>query len=607
MGAKLGKGSLFAIGVTLVWALSAIASISLRDDGGAVLLMWLPSAVAVCALYIARPGERFGVLLALALGNLILNYWFGVGFVDSLGYVVANLAEPCLIVAIAHWVIGRRKLEALRLRDMVLLFLGVVLGSVSSAVIALPFRPHQDVVQFVWWILATTLGTTIGAPIMLYLHDWLLRRREAGVLAGEKLPIWFGISMLTLFLLSWLVLGYGFVSLSAVVVFALVLIVTRYGQIGASTGIFMFGLAGTVRSIGGHTPAAYLRFEPFEAGINLQLLMLLMMASSLPLAALLLDHNRLALRLKARNARMRENLLMLNMAEEVSRIGRWRYDPRTGEQDWSRQMFLINGLDPTLGRDPGDLTSMLPDGGAELFGQLAHHAKDRARYSFEYRICSPVGDERILKMYATNEFTETGELACMFGVVMDVSEHHQRQEALDKERTRAMRLAAEAQYLAHTDPLTGLANRRRTITQLQKCIRRSEQDGRPTALILFDIDHFKRVNDTRGHQIGDDVLVRIADIARAQARASDVVGRMGGEEFVWVLPGAGQDEVQAAAERLRQAIELESAEGGLPPVTASVGYALWRVGDDANHLLARVDAALYEAKDAGRNKVKQAA
>ncbi|HTN15084.1 MAG TPA: sensor domain-containing diguanylate cyclase, partial [Sphingomonadaceae bacterium] len=325
------------------------------------------------------------------------------------------------------------------------------------------------------------------------------------------------------------------------------------------------------------------------------------------LAALLLDHDRLALRLKARNARMRENLLMLNMAEEVARIGRWRYDPRTGEQDWSRQMFLINGLDPTLGRDPGDLTMMLPDGGAELFGQLAHHAKDRARYSFEYRIRPPMGDERILKMYATNEFTDSGELACMFGVVMDVSEHHQRQEALDKERTRAMRLAAEAQYLAHTDPLTGLANRRRTIAQLQKCIRRSEQDGRPTALILFDIDHFKRVNDTSGHQMGDDVLVRIADIARAQAGASDVIGRMGGEEFVWVMPGAGQDEVQAAAERLRQAIECESAEGGLPPVTASVGYALWRDGDDANNLLARVDAALYEAKDAGRNKVKQAA
>ncbi|HTN14024.1 MAG TPA: hypothetical protein VL094_04385, partial [Sphingomonadaceae bacterium] len=281
MGVKLAKGSLFAIGVTLVWAVSAVASISLRDEGGAVLLMWLPSAVAVCALYVAKPGERLAVILALALGNVLLNFWLDIGPVDSLGYVVANLAEPVLIVAIAHRVIGRRKLEALRLSDMMLLFMGVLLGSVSSAVIALPFRPHQDLVQFVWWILATTLGTTIGAPVMLSLHDWLRRRRENEAPASEKLPVWFGISMLTMFLLSWLILGFSLVSLGAVVVFALVLVVTRYGQMGASTGILMFGLAGTLRSVGGHTPAAYLDFAPFEAGINLQLLMLLMMASSL--------------------------------------------------------------------------------------------------------------------------------------------------------------------------------------------------------------------------------------------------------------------------------------------------------------------------------------
>ncbi|WP_336978128.1 diguanylate cyclase domain-containing protein [Altererythrobacter fulvus] len=608
MDSKIVKDGLFAAGVALVWLASAMASVSLRDAGGAVLLLWLPSALAVSALYVAKRGQRLPVIAALAVGNLVFNAWVGVGFGDSLGYLVANLVEPVVIVTIAHFVIGRRKLEALRLRDMTLLFLGVVLGSLASGIIALPFRPHQDSVQFIWWILTTTLGTTVGAPILLYLHDWLRRRREGERSAAERRPVWLIISMITLFALSWMALGFSHVSLIAVVVSALVLIVTRYGQIGASLGTFVFGLAGTLRSIGGHTPSAsYLEFTPFEAGIILQLVMLLMMATSLPLAALLLDNDRLALRLKARNARMRENLLMLNMAEEVGRIGRWRYDPRTGEQDWSRQMYLINGLDPTLGRDPGDLTAMLPDGGAELFGQLAHHAKDRARYSFEYRIRPPTGDERILKMYATNEFTESGQLACMFGVVMDVTEHHQRQEALDKERTRAMRLAAEAQYLAHTDPLTGLANRRRTITQLQKCIRRSEQDGRPTALILFDIDHFKRVNDTSGHQTGDDVLVRIADIARAQARASDLIGRMGGEEFVWLLPGAGQEEAQAAAERLRHAIEQESAEGGLPQVTASVGYALWREGDDANNLLARVDAALYEAKEAGRNTVQRAA
>jgi diguanylate cyclase (GGDEF)-like protein len=210
-------------------------------------------------------------------------------------------------------------------------------------------------------------------------------------------------------------------------------------------------------------------------------------------------------------------------------------------------------------------------------------------------------------MYATNEFTADGELATTFGVVMDVTEHRQRQEALDNERTRAMRLAAEAQYLAHTDSLTGLANRRRAITQLDKCIRRCQQGERPLGVISFDIDHFKRVNDTEGHQKGDDVLVRVAEIARDRARASDLVGRMGGEEFIWLLPDAGLEETSKAAERLRQMIELESCKGGLPRVTASVGYAMWRPGDDANALLGRVDSALYAAKAAGRNTVEMAA
>jgi diguanylate cyclase (GGDEF)-like protein len=250
---------------------------------------------------------------------------------------------------------------------------------------------------------------------------------------------------------------------------------------------------------------------------------------------------------------------------------------------------------------------MLPDGGEELFGQLARHATDKGSYSFEYRVRTPQGEQRILKMQARNEFDETGKLACMFGVVIDVTDHHRREEQLDKERTRAMRLAAEAQHLAQTDALTGLANRRRTIDQLEKCIVQCNGKSHSLAVITFDIDHFKSVNDRFGHQAGDEVLMRVAQIARNEARASDLIGRMGGEEFLWLLPRAGEPVARAAAMRLCQAIEQNSGEGALPPVTASIGYALWQDGDDASALLGRADAALYLAKQTGRNKVQRAA
>lgn len=603
MGSR--RNLVFAASVAVAWAASLVLSTMLRDMAGAVLLLWPPSAIAVAALFVS-PRRQWPTLLAgLAIASIAVSAWRSPDFSHAMGYLAASLIEPVMIAGLARRILSRRRLESLHLNDMVKLFLIVVAGSVTGMLISLPFRSVESLAEFNWWVLSAMLGTTIGAPILIYLHGRFASRHIKR--DNYRISLGFVIAMATMFLLSWVVLDFELVSLTGIPLALLVFIASQYGQIGASFGTLMFGLAGTLHSIGGRSPAAYLSFPPFEAGIALQMMMILMMATALPLAALLLEHDRLALRLKARNARMRENLLMLNMAEEVARIGRWRYNPRTGAQDWSRQMFLINGLTPGSSRDPGDLKTLLPDGGAELFGTLAHHAKDRAPYSFEYRIKTPRGDERRLKMYATNEFAENGELAHMFAVVVDVTEHHQRQEALDKERTRAMRLAADAQYLAHTDPLTGLANRRRTITQFEKCVARCQQDGRPLAVISFDIDHFKRINDTNGHQTGDDVLVRIADIARGQARASDLIGRMGGEEFVWMLPGAGPEEASAAAERLREAIEQESSDGGLPQVTASIGYALWREGDDANSLLARVDAALYEAKEAGRNKVQQAA
>ncbi|RZA21841.1 MAG: hypothetical protein EOP02_16820, partial [Proteobacteria bacterium] len=421
---KLSNTSFFwAASVSIVWMACAIASIALRDHGGTVLLIWFPSAIAASALFIARKNHWLAVLVGLAMANVVVNLWFGLGLGNMVGYVIANLIEPILIVLIADKVIGNRGFDGLRLRQMFALFAAAVAGSLLSALISLPFRPNAEFMQVVWWVLSTLLGTSVGAPMLLSLYYWRqkAKRRQSGFV--DSIPLGFLASILAIFVASLIVLNISMLPTVSVVLMMMVFVVVRYGQVGASLGILAFGVAGTLHSVGGHLPAAYLvGWDRVEAGITLQIFMLMMMATSLPLAALLMQHDRLALRLKARNARMRDNLLMLRMAEEVGRIGRWRYDPRTGIQDWSRQMFLINGLDPNLGRDPGNLKSMLPDGGQELFGQLSHHAADRARYSFEYHVCPPHSEMRTLKMHATNEFTENGELAGMFGVVMDVSE-----------------------------------------------------------------------------------------------------------------------------------------------------------------------------------------
>lgn len=583
------------------WAIASL-TIALHNRTGMQILLWLPSAVAVGALYFGWRRHRLATLAALAVGGLAVGLLQGDSLGWALAFVVANLIGAVVTARIGRQVLGGRRLERLSLKQMVGLLLAAVAGALVSAAVMLPWMPAPLLERALGWMMAQVLAVTVGFPVICYVRSW-----APGALFPTRRPDWFLTTIAALFGLAFLVMAERGFLLGPLMIAGLALAVVRYEQLGATAAVLAFGLAAMVHSIGGGPPAAFIALPRLEDGLILQADMLLMLATGVPIATLLMTNGRISAILRRRNAAMRENIRLLRMTEDIARIGRWRYYPKTQTQDWSREMFRMNGLDPAMGRDPGNIRYLLPDGGAELFGNLSHHARDKAAYQFEYRIRTPQHDERILKLQGRNEFDDKGELACMFGVVIDVTDHRQRQDQLDRERTRAMRLAAEAQHLAQTDALTGLANRRRSIEQLEKCIALCDGKSHSLAVIVFDIDHFKHVNDRHGHQGGDEVLVRVAEILRSEARANDLIGRVGGEEFLWLLPEAGEPVARAAALRLRAAIEGKSGEGGRPAVTASLGYALWQDGDDAGGLLARADKALYAAKDAGRNKVQRAA
>jgi len=179
------------------------------------------------------------------------------------------------------------------------------------------------------------------------------------------------------------------------------------------------------------------------------------------------------------------------------------------------------------------------------------------------------------------------------------------------ERSRAMDRLAQAlhelQEQASTDPLTGLANRRYLWEFLLREWIRSRRKEGALAIIMMDLDYFKRINDTFGHEAGDVVLTEIAVLLKAQVRGSDVACRFGGEEFALVLPDASLDAVQRRAEDIRAAIsrlDLKYRDQPLGSITASFGIA--RAPDhagDPESLLRASDQALYEAKAAGRNRV----
>ncbi len=158
---------------------------------------------------------------------------------------------------------------------------------------------------------------------------------------------------------------------------------------------------------------------------------------------------------------------------------------------------------------------------------------------------------------------------------------------------------------ATRDALTGLVNRRVLATQLRQQV--TQYDGRPLSLLIFDLDLFKRINDTWGHTAGDRVLQVFADILRRHCRKSDLVGRFGGEEFLAILPGTALEEAREVAENIRRDCSLTQikVEGAEQPIqfTTSIGVAERHPGEAADALLSRVDEGLYRAKTAGRDIV----
>ena len=160
--------------------------------------------------------------------------------------------------------------------------------------------------------------------------------------------------------------------------------------------------------------------------------------------------------------------------------------------------------------------------------------------------------------------------------------------------------------LALTDSLTGLYNRRYLTCHLASLVGRLAVEGKPLALAMVDIDHFKEVNDTHGHAAGDDVLRDLAQLLKRFIRSSDLAARLGGEEFVVVMPDTGVGDAEAITRRLRRGVA--ESTGGKAPITVSIGVAeLQGPNDTPERLLRRADDALYEAKRGGRNRVIAAA
>ncbi|WP_440997328.1 diguanylate cyclase [Arhodomonas sp. SL1] len=245
---------------------------------------------------------------------------------------------------------------------------------------------------------------------------------------------------------------------------------------------------------------------------------------------------------------------------------------------------------PTLrGMPLSELAPHPPWAQQQLRENVAPVARDKGLWRGESALRTPDGREIPVSQVIIAHYDEHGAVARYSTIIRDISEQKRLEAALAREATM--------------DRLTGLYNRLRFEEVLVETLARCRRYGADAVLVMFDLDHFKAINDTFGHTTGDEVLRELAHRVRAEARDADLLARWGGEEFVAVLPDTDLEGGHIFAERLREAI-AGTPFVGVGRVTISLGVTVLTGEDNPDSALRRVDRALYRAKRAGRDRVR---
>ena len=279
-------------------------------------------------------------------------------------------------------------------------------------------------------------------------------------------------------------------------------------------------------------------------------------------------------------------------AQRIARLGHWEWNVATGELWWSDEVYNI------FEREKGHFVPgyesfqacLHPDDRARVEAAVRKSIDDGSDYRLDHRIVLPGGAVRHVHEQARCIYGADGAVERMVGTVQDIT---------DRKETEA-RLA----HLAHHDPLTCLPNRMLLRDRISQALTYGRRHDRLVAVLFIDLDRFKRINDSLGHDVGDRLLQGIAERLRKSVRDGDTVARLGGDEFAIALTDvADVDDVAKLARKLLTAVNQSILlDGREYYATASIGISLFpHDGGDVETLLKNADTAMYEAKEAGRN------
>ncbi|MDK2760674.1 MAG: diguanylate cyclase [Sphingopyxis sp.] len=570
-----------------------LASLSLYTTKGAdnIAAIWPPSGYFLGILLLMPAQARLLGFLAMVSASIGANMVQGIESLTTAIFTAANVTEA----AVAFWLLRRREpgeLSFMVPRAVGSFCIAALCASFVSAAMA-TLLSGKGVDFFLSWMTTVALGMLIVTPPIVMLARMVRSNAFRNVphfMQVEAAAILAGAGLITLVCFSQSEFPVTFLPSVSVFVAAY-----RLGPFGAAAGTLIVAIITSFMTGHGYGPIAAMQESQKVQVFFLQFYLVTILFIALPLAALLVVQRRLAKRLEQSNR-------WLLQAEAAALVGHWRVDIARWAIQWSDQTYRVHGLEPGM---PVDVDYSVRQYVAEDRRAVRKVLADAIRmgrpFEFQGRILRTDGEIRHIKSHGSIERNLAGDAVGIFGTVQDVTETVENARILEAARSAAERVA-------NTDMLTGLPNRRHALAFLEKALNGARENGAPLAVAIFDIDHFKRINDTYGHAVGDQVIRRVAHRAKAALRDEDMLGRIGGEEFVCVLQRSSAQSAEIVAERVRKAVETgTAAEDGIPDATISVGLAVFDGEIDSEELLNRADQALYVAKREGRNRMRSAA
>lgn len=589
--------------VGIAYFVAACLSLHLTQGTSGFATIWPASGIFISALLLAKPGQAASTACAVGFASLGANTLFGASLPMALGFTLANLVEGVLISHLVIRTCGAS--HALDDKRWLSAFLGATaVGSAVSAAIAAIFSGGPPLAFFVSWFMTVCLGTLIVTPMIVTVVNGLRLRG-------------FRFLVRNVWQLVLLVLGVAIVgSLSLSHEDGRFLFLPVIGAIAAT---YFFGARGAAVSISVIAIIATTQTDFTEPAIGsfgfngetlfIQFYLISLLSAAWPLSALMAQKENLIKQYAEANA-------YLKLTESTAHVGHWYLGNDYTSLVWSDEVYRIHGVEPREAELDHNIDL------AEDSSLALYHPEDRERvratllgamergegFSYEARIVRPDGSTRYVSSIGHPRYDATGMFDGLFGTFQDITQQTETLEALQIARSQALDEASVAQRLAETDELTGIANRRKIMEVLRSASRVARRGNTQLTIAIIDINHFKAVNDRHGHQTGDEVLKRVAGIMSGQLRPTDYVGRLGGEEFLVVLPGESGGNGYQIIERLRVRIASETwGVAGLTSVTVSAGLATLAGEGDIDDALRKADLALYRAKECGRNVLRSAA